>query len=196
MKKKIVVATTNEGKLREFRQMLEPEGYQVLSLADLDHPAEIEENGTTFQENAVLKAQSVTDQFQIPAIADDSGLCIACLHNEPGVHSARWLGHDTPYDIKNQKVLELVKDAEDRSCYYACAIAWCAPGKEPKVFYDTWNGEIAREPRGTNGFGYDPIIYIPSMGKTAAELTKDEKNAVSHRGKALRKLEDWLSEQK
>ena len=195
MDKKIVVASGNEGKLREFRQMLEPEGYEVLSLSDLDHPAEIDESGTTFQENAVLKAQSVTDQFNIPALADDSGLCIAALNNEPGVHSARWLGHDTSYDIKNQKVLELVKDAEDRSCYYACAIAWCRPGEAPVVFYDTWEGEIAKEPKGTNGFGFDPIIYIPSAGKTVAEMSKDEKNAVSHRGKALRKLEEWLREQ-
>ncbi|MBR2761731.1 MAG: RdgB/HAM1 family non-canonical purine NTP pyrophosphatase [Solobacterium sp.] len=194
MDKTIVVASTNEGKLREFRQMLEPEGYRVLSLADLDHPFEIEENGTTFQENAVIKAQSVVDEFHIPAIADDSGLCIKCLNDEPGVHSARWLGHDTSYDIKNQKVLELVKDAKDRSCYYACAIAWCAPDQEPAVFYDTWEGEIAKEPRGTNGFGYDPIIYIPSYGKTAAEMSREEKNAVSHRAKALRKLEDWLRE--
>lgn len=195
MKKKIVVASGNEGKLREFRQMLEPKGYEVLSLSDLDHPAEIDESGTTFQENAVLKAQSVTDQFGIPALADDSGLCIAALHNEPGVHSARWLGHETSYDIKNRKVLELVRDAEDRSCYYACAIAWCEPGREPVVFYDTWAGEIAKEPKGTNGFGFDPIIYIPSAGKTVAEMSKDEKNAVSHRGKALRKLEAWLHEQ-
>jgi XTP/dITP diphosphohydrolase len=195
MEKKIVVASGNEGKLREFRQMLEPEGYEVLSLSDLDHPAEIDESGTTFQENAVLKAQSVTDQFNIPALADDSGLCIAALNNEPGVHSARWLGHDTSYEVKNQKVLELVKDAEDRSCYYACAIAWCRPGKEPVVFYDTWEGEIAKEPKGSNGFGFDPIIYIPSAGKTVAEMSTDEKNAVSHRGKALRKLEEWLREQ-
>jgi len=194
MEKTIVVASTNEGKLREFRQMLEPEGYKVLSLKDLDHPFDIEENGTTFEENAVIKAQSVVNEFNIAAIADDSGLCIAALGNEPGVHSARWLGHDTPYDIKNQKVLELVKDAEDRSCYYACAIAWCAPGKEPAVFFDTWKGEIAKEPRGENGFGYDPIIYMPEYGKTVAEMSKEEKNAVSHRAKALRKLEDWLRE--
>ena len=194
MEKTIVVASSNEGKLREFREMLEPEGYTVLSLADLDHPFEIEETGRTFQENAVIKARSVVDEFGIPAIADDSGLCIACLNDEPGVQSARWLGHDTPYDIKNQKVLELVKDAEDRSCYYACAIAWCEPDKEPMVFFDTWKGEIAEEPKGTNGFGYDPIIYMPEYGKTVAQMTKDEKNAVSHRGKALRKLEDWLRE--
>ena len=194
MDKTIVVASTNEGKLREFREMLEPEGYKVLSLRDLDHPFDIAENGTTFQENAVIKAQSVADEFNIPALADDSGLCIACLNDEPGVHSARWLGHDTPYDIKNQKVLELVKDAENRSCYYACAIAWCVPGKAPVVFFDTWHGEIAQEPKGENGFGYDPIIYMPEYGKTVAEMSKEEKNAVSHRAKALRKLEDWLRE--
>ena len=194
MEKKIVVASTNAGKIREFRQMLEPEGYTVLSLADLPDPAEPEETGTTFQENAVLKAKAVTDRYGLEAIADDSGLCVAALGEEPGIHSARWMGHETSYDIKNQKLIDLVRDSADRTCHYACAIAWTAPGKEPEVFFDTWYGEIAHEPRGANGFGYDPIFYIPELGITSAELDPTEKNRISHRGKALRKLEAWLHE--
>ena len=194
MTKQIVVASGNEGKIREFRQMLEPKGYEVLSLKDLPDPVEPEETGTTFQENAILKAKAVTDRYGLTAIADDSGISIACLGEEPGIHSARWLGHDTPYDIKNQKVLELVAPHEDRTAHYSCAIAWCAPDEEPVVFFDTWYGEIALEPKGENGFGYDPIFFVPSLGKTAAELTYEEKNAISHRGKALRKLEAWLLE--
>lgn len=194
MKKQIVIASGNEGKIREFRQMLEPKGYEVLSLKDLDDPKDVSETGTTFQENAVLKANAVVEQYHIAAIADDSGISIACLNEEPGIHSARWLGHDTSYDIKNAKVLELVNGHTDRTAHYSCAIAWCSPGKEPVIFFDTWYGEIAREPKGENGFGYDPIFYLPEYGKTAAELTYEEKNAVSHRGKALRKLEAWLNE--
>ena len=193
--KKIVIASGNQGKIREFRQMLEPEGYEVLTLKDLPDPVEPEETGTTFQENAVLKAKAVTDRYGLEAIADDSGISIACLNEEPGIHSARWLGHDTPYDIKNAKVLELVSGHNDRTAHYSCAIAWCSPDREPVVFFDTWYGEIAKEPMGENGFGYDPIFYVPEAGRTAAQLTYEEKNAVSHRGKALRKLEAWLREQ-
>ena len=105
MEKKIVVASTNNGKIREFRQMLEPEGYTVLSLADLPDPVEPEETGTTFQENAVLKAKTVTDRYGLEAIADDSGLCVAALGEEPGIHSARWMGHETSYDIKTPKLI-------------------------------------------------------------------------------------------
>lgn len=194
MNKTIVIASGNEGKIREFRQMLEPKGFRVLSLKDLPDYAEPEETGTTFQENAVIKASSVTKRYGLDALADDSGLCVAALNEEPGIHSARWMGHDTPYSVKNQKLIELMAGKEDRTCHYACAIAWTSSGKEPAVFFDTWYGQIAEEPRGENGFGYDPIFYIPELGITSAELDPAEKNRISHRAKALRKLEDWLSE--
>ncbi|MBR4456151.1 MAG: XTP/dITP diphosphatase [Solobacterium sp.] len=196
MNRKIVIASGNEGKIREFRMMLEKEGYSVLSLKDLPDYTEPEETGTTFQENAILKAKSVTDRYGLEAIADDSGLCVAALNGEPGIHSARWMGHDTSYDIKNEKLIELVKDAEDRTCNYACAIAWTAPGKEPVVFFDTLYGEVAQERRGTNGFGYDPIFYLPEYGMTTAEMPLEEKNRISHRGKALAKLENYLREKR
>ena len=194
MEKTIVVASGNEGKIREFRQMFEPEGYKVLCLKDLPDPAEPEETGATFQENAVLKAKAVTDRYGLEAIADDSGLCVAALNGDPGVHSARWMGHETPYTVKNRRLIELLEGASDRSCYYACAIAWTSPGAVPAVFYDTWHGEIAKEPRGTNGFGFDPIFYLPELGITSGEMDPDMKNRCSHRAKALRKLEEWLHE--
>lgn len=191
-KKIIVVASTNQGKIREFKEMLEPKGYEVKCLADYPDMPEIEENGETFEENAVIKAQAVTDHYGIMAISDDSGLEIDALDKNPGVHSARWLGHDTPYDVKNQKVLELLKDKKDRTCRYVCAIAITRPNEKPVVFADTVECQIAEEPNGSNGFGYDPIVYYVPYQKTMAEMSKDEKNAISHRGKAVRKLEAWL----
>jgi non-canonical purine NTP pyrophosphatase, rdgB/HAM1 family len=188
----IVVASTNQGKIREFKEMLEPKGYEVKCLADYPDMPEIEENGETFEENAVIKAQSVTDHYGIMAISDDSGLEIDALDKNPGVHSARWLGHDTPYDVKNQKVLELLKDKKDRTCRYVCAIAITRPNEKPVVFADSVECQIAEEPKGSNGFGYDPIVYYVPYQKTMAEMNKDEKNAISHRGKAVRKLEAWL----
>ena len=191
--KTIVVASTNEGKIREFRQMLEPRGYTVKSLADFDDMPEIEENGTTFAENAVIKAEAVTKRYGIMAVSDDSGLEIDAFDRQPGVHSARWLGHDTPYSEKNRIILEKMKGIENRTCRYVCAIAISRPAQETIVFEDTVECTIAFEPSGTNGFGYDPIIFYPPYGKTMADMTKDEKNAISHRGKAVRKLEEWLA---
>ncbi len=193
--KVIVVASTNKGKIKEFKEMLEPEGYEVKSLADFPDMPETIEDGTTFQENAVIKAKAVTDRYGIPAISDDSGICIAAFDGGPGVTSARFLGHDTPYDQKNAIILERMKDAEDRSCYYACAIAVTRPNQEPVVFFDTVDCKIANEPAGENGFGYDPIVYYEPLHKTMAQMSNEEKNSISHRGKAVRKLEKWLNEQ-
>lgn len=194
--KVIVVASGNQGKIKEFKEMLEPEGYVVKSLADFPDMPETEENGTTFHDNAIIKAQAVTDRYGIMAISDDSGLEIDALDRKPGVQSARWLGHDTSYEIKNQKVLELMQDKTDRSCRYVCAIAITRKGEEPIVFEDTVECEIALAAKGNNGFGYDPIIYYPPFSKTMAQMSKDEKNSISHRGKAVRKLEAWLNAQK
>ncbi|MCR4951101.1 MAG: XTP/dITP diphosphatase [Solobacterium sp.] len=192
MEKVIVVASKNKGKIREFEELLCPEGYTVKSLYDFPDMPEIDETGTTFSENAVIKAQAVTDRYHIMAVSDDSGLEIDAFDRQPGIHSARWLGHDTDYAEKNRIVLEMMKDKADRTCRYACAIAITRPGEEPVVFFDTVEGEIAREPKGENGFGYDPIILYPPYNKTMAEMTKDEKNGISHRGKAVRKMEEWL----
>ena len=192
--KTIVVASTNEGKIREFRQMLEPRGYTVKSLADLEDMPEIEETGTTFAENAVIKADAVTSRYGIMAVSDDSGLEIDAFNKEPGVHSARWLGHDTLYSEKNRIILEKMQGIENRTCRYVCAIAITRPNEKPVVFEDTVECTIAYEPSGKNGFGYDPIIYYPPYGKTMADMDKDEKNGISHRGKAVRAMEEWLKD--
>jgi XTP/dITP diphosphohydrolase len=139
----IVVASTNEGKIREFREMLEPDGYTVKCLKDLPDYEEPEENGTTFAENAVIKAESVTKKYNIEAISDDSGLEIDAFDRQPGVHSARWLGHDTPYEIKNRTILEKMEGITDRTCRYVCAIAVTGPDHEPVVFEDTAECTIA-----------------------------------------------------
>lgn len=194
--KVIVVASGNQGKIKEFKEMLEPEGYTVKSLSDFPDMPEIEETGTTFHDNAIIKAQAVTDRYGITAISDDSGLEIDALDKKPGVMSARWLGHDTSYDVKNQKVLDLLKDKTDRTCRYVCAIAITRVNEEPVVFEDSVECEVALEAKGSNGFGYDPIIYYAPSGKTMAEMSKEEKNSISHRGKAVRKLEAWLDAQK
>lgn len=194
--KVIVVASGNQGKIKEFREMLEPEGYTVKSLSDFPDMPEVEESGTTFHDNAIIKAQAVTDRYGITAISDDSGLEIDALDKKPGVMSARWLGHDTSYDVKNQKVLDLLKDKTDRTCRYVCAIAITRVNEEPVVFEDSVECEVALEAKGSNGFGYDPIIYYAPLAKTMAEMSKDEKNSISHRGKAVRKLEAWLDAQK
>lgn len=194
--KVIVVASGNQGKIKEFREMLEPEGYTVKSLSDFPDMPEVEETGTTFHDNAIIKAQAVTDRYGITAISDDSGLEIDALDKKPGVMSARWLGHDTSYDVKNQKVLDLLKDKTDRTCRYVCAIAITRVNEEPVVFEDSVECEVALEAKGSNGFGYDPIIYYAPLAKTMAEMTKEEKNSISHRGKAVRKLEAWLDAQK
>lgn len=194
--KVIVVASGNQGKIKEFKEMLEPKGYTVKSLSDFPDMPEVEETGTTFHDNAIIKAQAVTDRYGITAISDDSGLEIDALDKKPGVMSARWLGHDTSYDVKNQKVLDLLKDKKNRTCRYVCAIAITRVNEEPVVFEDTVECEVALEAKGSNGFGYDPIIYYAPSGKTMAEMSKEEKNSISHRGKAVRKLEAWLDAQK
>lgn len=190
--KTIVVASTNEGKIREFRQMLEPKGYIVKSLADFDDMPEIDETGTTFAANAIIKAEAVTERYGIMAVSDDSGLEIDAFDKAPGVHSARWLGHETPYEEKNRIILEKMEGIENRTCRYVCAIAVSRPGARTEVFEDTVECTIAYAPSGSGGFGYDPIIYYPPYMKTMADMDKDEKNAISHRGKAVRKFEEWL----
>lgn len=192
--KEIVVASSNEGKIREFRQMLEPEGYTVKSLSDFPDLGEIEENGTTFAENAVIKADTLTSRYGIMAVSDDSGLEIDAFGGKPGVMSARWLGHDTPYSEKDRIILEKLEGNDNRGCRYVCAVAVTRPGEEPVVFVETCECVIAKEPKGEGGFGFDPIIYYEPYQKTMAEMTKDEKNGISHRGKAIRKLKAWLKE--
>lgn len=195
MTEQILIVTSNPNKVREFREMLEPLGYQVRSLADLDDHEDVPENGSTFRENAVIKAEHGRDKYGMAAVADDSGLCIHALQEAPGVHSARFMGRSTPYEVKNRELLRRMAGKKDRRAAFHCAIAVARPQEETMVFEGIMEGEIAEQPAGDNGFGYDPIFWLPQYGKTSAQLKPEEKNAVSHRGKAVRQLLAWMKEE-
>ena len=187
--KDIMIATSNKGKVREYKSLLEPLGYAVHDLSELD-PIEIDENGSTFQENALIKAKSIKDKCNMTVIADDSGLEIDALNKEPGIHSARYLeGHD--YSYKNKVLLERMKDTTDRTARFVCAIALCDETGD-HLFTGVMEGKINDQAAGDNGFGYDPIFLVEQFGKTSAQLTMEQKNSVSHRGIATRELLDYL----
>ncbi len=187
--KDIMIATSNKGKVREYKSLLEPLGYKVHDLSELD-PIEIDENGTTFQENALIKAKSIKDKCNMTVIADDSGLEIDALNKEPGIHSARYLeGHD--YSYKNKVLLERMKGKTDRTARFVCAIALCDETGD-HLFTGVMEGKINDQAAGDNGFGYDPIFLVEQFGKTSAQLTMEQKNSVSHRGIATRELLAYL----
>ena len=191
--KDIMIATSNKGKVREYKSLLEPLGYAVHDLSELD-PIEIDENGSTFQENALIKAKSIKDKCNMTVIADDSGLEIDALNKEPGIHSARYLeGHD--YNYKNKVLLERMKGKTDRSARFVCAIALCDETGD-HLFTGVMEGKINDQAAGDNGFGYDPIFLVEQFGKTSAQLTMEQKNSVSHRGIATRELLAYLKGEK
>ncbi|MDE6952411.1 MAG: XTP/dITP diphosphatase [Erysipelotrichales bacterium] len=190
--KEIVVASTNEGKIKEIKAMLNEIGIEVKSINDVfDEEIDIEETGKTFQENALIKAQTICDMIKKPTLADDSGLEVNALNGGPGIYSARFMGHDTSYDVKNQYIIDAVK-GKDRGARFVCAMALCTPDEEPIFIEEYFNGEINDKIEGENGFGYDPIFYVPELHKTSASLTLEEKNQYSHRAKALKKLYEIL----
>ena len=192
----LIMATGNQNKVREIREMLEGEDLTVLSLKDAGIRAKIEENGKTFEENAVIKAEAIRDLTGQMVLADDSGLMIDAMDGGPGVRSSRFMGEDTSYDIKNRAILDALQDVpeEKRGARFVCAMALAFPktadgkGQETQVFRGVFEGRIAWEPAGENGFGYDPIFFVPSENKTSAEMTPEAKNAMSHRGKALQQV--------
>ena len=191
--KDIMIATSNKGKVREYKSLLEPLGYTVHDLSELD-PIEIDENGSTFQENALIKAKSIKDKCNMIVIADDSGLEIDALNKEPGIHSARYLeGHD--YSYKNKVLLERMKGKTDRTARFVCAIALCDETGD-HLFTGVMEGKINDQAAGDNGFGYDPIFLVEQFGKTSAQLTMEQKNSVSHRGIATRELLAYLKGKK
>lgn len=191
--KDIMIATSNKGKVREYKSLLEPLGYAVHDLSELD-PIEIDENGSTFQENALIKAKSIKDKCNMTVIADDSGLEIDALNKEPGIHSARYLeGHD--YNYKNKVLLERMKGKTDRTARFVCAIALCDETGD-HLFTGVMEGKINDQAAGDNGFGYDPIFLVEQFGKTSAQLTMEQKNSVSHRGIATRELLAYLKGEK
>ena len=191
--KKIIFATGNAGKMKEIREIMEDLQIPVLSMKEAGLEAEIVEDGTTFEENAVIKAKAIAGLSKcrnedVVVLADDSGLEIDYLNKEPGVYSARYMGEDTSYRIKNQNLIERLEGVPDeqRTARFVCAIAAVLPDGRVVTTRGVIEGKIGYEERGTNGFGYDPIFYLPDMSRSTAELTPEEKNAVSHRGNALR----------
>lgn len=193
MPKEIVLASGNPGKLKEFRQMLEPAGYRVVPQSDY-HVGEADEPYFTFIENALTKARHVSRLTGKPALADDSGLCVNVLGGKPGVLSARYAGEPKSDDRNNARLIADLAGLQDKTANYYCVLVYVrsADDPQPVIADGRWFGRIVDTPRGTNGFGYDPYFWIPEFGKTAAELTPDEKNSHSHRGMALRALLEKL----
>lgn len=193
--KKVVFATKNKGKIKEIQAVL-GDSYNVVAMEEAGIDTEIEETGSTFEENAAIKAETIMKLCGEIVLADDSGLEIDYLNGEPGIHSARYMGHDTPYDIKNQNLIDRLDGVEDdkRTARFVCAAAAAVPGKKTIVVRSTMEGIIARKAEGKNGFGYDPIFYLPEYKMTSAQLSPEEKNRISHRGKALRELKKRLEE--
>ncbi len=187
---KIIFATGNEGKLKEVRQILPPDRYEIVSMKEAGYDLSIEETGTTFAENSLLKARAVTLASGQIAMADDSGLVIDAFGGKPGIYSARFLGHDTPYPEKNRQILEMLAEVpeEKRSARYVCAITCVFPDGRVIEKEETLEGRIAWAAAGENGFGYDPIFFVPEKGCTTAQMSPEEKHAISHRGKALREM--------
>lgn len=192
--KKIIVASTNLGKIKEIKAMLNDIDIEVISMSEvLDEKLEIEETGTTFKENALIKAQTIANLVNLPVLADDSGLEVDALDKQPGIYSARFLGADTSYDVKNQYIIDAVKD-KDKTARFVCAMALVIPGQEPILIEETMEGQINDKMEGSNGFGYDPIFYFPPCKMTSAMMPMEEKNKYSHRAKALKKLYTILKE--
>lgn len=195
MEHKIIFATGNEGKMREIREILKELQVPVLSMKEAGVSLNIEENGSTFAENAEIKARAIWNCTGGIVLADDSGLVVDALGGEPGVYSARYMGEDTSYEIKNREIIRRLEavSGQDRSARFVCIIAAVLPDGTVRKTEGTMDGVIAMEPAGEEGFGYDPILYIPEYGKTGAQLTMEEKNAISHRGKALRAMKGELA---
>ena len=194
MKRTIVFATGNEGKMREIRQIMKGIHVELLSMKEAGIEADIVEDGESFAENAVIKAKAVAEKTNHIVLADDSGLEIDYLNKEPGIYSARYMGEDTSYDLKNANLLERLEGVPDekRTARFVCAIAAAMPDGEVSTTAGVIEGRIGYKIEGENGFGYDPIFYLPEYGCTSAQLSEDEKNAISHRGRALAAMREEL----
>ncbi len=194
MSKKLIFATGNEGKMKEIREILGDLDYEILSMKEAGVDVEIIEDGKTFEENAIIKAKTVMEATGCLVLADDSGLEVDFLGKEPGVQSARYMGENTSYRIKNQIILDRLHGVPDlvRTARFVCVIAAAFPDGRVETRRGTIEGRIAHESAGENGFGYDPIFYLPERGMTTAQISPEEKNAISHRGKALRQIKEIL----
>ncbi|MBV0915198.1 XTP/dITP diphosphatase [Apilactobacillus sp. HBW1] len=183
----IVIATNNQNKAREFREMFADKNIDFKTLADFPELGKIIENGESFEENATIKAQAIFERTNLAVLADDSGLEVPALNNEPGIHSARYAGdHDD--DANNKKLLAKLGDRDKRDAKFVTCLVLLNQHGEKFVVYGTIEGTILKAPRGDNGFGYDPLFYVPSKKKTMAEMSDHEKNEISHRGNAIKQL--------
>ena len=196
MERKIVFATGNSGKIKEIQRIMSDAGMEIVTMKDAGIELDIEESGSTYEENALIKARAVAACVDTIVMADDSGLEIDALNNEPGIYSARYLGENTPQKEKNADLLMRLGDTpmEQRTARFICAIAAILPNGEELVVRANMDGHIAHQTQGDHGFGYDPIFYVPQFNKTAAELTEVQKDETSHRGKALRLMKEKLQE--
>ena len=200
-KHRIVFATGNAGKMKEIRLIMADLGCEVVSMKEAGADPEIVENGRSFAENAEIKARAVWNCTGDIVLADDSGLVVDYIGGEPGIYSARYMGEDTSYEIKNRNIIDRLADAkgQERSARFVCNIAAVIPDGRVLHTEAAMEGQIAMEPAGCGGFGYDPILYLPEFGMTSAEITMEQKNAISHRGKALeamkKELEHYFEEE-
>lgn len=192
--KKLIFATGNENKMKEIRMILGDLDYEILSMKEAGIDVDIVEDGKTFEENAAIKATAISKVAGCVVLADDSGLEVDYMDKMPGIMSARWMGEDTSYRIKNAKIIENLEGVPDekRTARFVCAIAAAFPDGHVVTKRGTIEGIIGYEERGENGFGYDPIFFLPEYGKTTAELSPEEKNKISHRGKALEMMKEEL----
>jgi len=188
---KIVLASGNKGKLKEFQQLLGQVGFEVLPQSDFDFPEAIED-GLSFVENAIIKARHACQQTGLPAMADDSGLEVDALRGQPGIYSARFAGEDATDADNNQKLLDSLKGlpSQERSARFHCVLVYMRHSEDPTpiICHGQWEGQILQQLSGSNGFGYDPLFYVPELDCASAELSKAEKNKISHRGKAMQAL--------
>ena len=192
--KRIIFATTNKDKVREVKMMLEGCDVELCTMKEAGVDVDIVEDGTTFEENAIIKAKTIMEMTGEIALADDSGLEVDYMDGAPGIYSARFLGEDTSYDVKNNYIIDKLKDAKgsERSARFVCAMAAAFPNGDIETCRGTIEGVIAYEQKGTNGFGYDPIVYVPEYEMTTGEMAPELKNSISHRGKALEQMKEVL----
>lgn len=193
---KIVIATGNSGKMKEIKSIFNNSEYEVVSMKEEGLTADVDENGTTFEENALIKAREIAKISGNIVLADDSGLEVDALNKEPGIYSARYMGEDTPYSIKNANIIERLDgvEFEKRTARFVCAVAAVYPDGKELVVRETMEGYIGYEEKGANGFGYDPIFYLKEFDKTSAEISLEEKNQISHRGKAFRAIKAMMEQ--
>lgn len=195
---KLIFATSNAGKMKEIREILKDLDVEILSMKEAGIDVDIVEDGKTFEENARIKARAIRDLAGCLVLADDSGLEVDALNKEPGIYSARYMGEDTHYDLKNANIIERLSGltGSERSARFVCVIAAAFPDGTEETRRATIEGQIALAPAGENGFGYDPIFYVPEYGCTTAQLSSEQKNEISHRGKALRAMKEVLCQRK